>query len=69
MPLGRRRGYVQQIVSHPMLDVFFLQGMVMDHDHLVIISFCHGKPVTVTIDLMGFEFEKASVQGDIGNRS
>ena len=68
MPLGRRRGYVQQIVSHPMLDVFFLQGMVMDHDHLIVVSFCHRKPLAVRMALVRSKFEEGSVLGEVGNR-
>ncbi len=63
------RGHVQQIVSHSMLGLLFLQGMVMDHDHLVVISLRHGKPLTVLIDLMRSKLEEGSVWGDVGNRS
>src|SRR5712692_1445488 len=46
------RGHVQQIVSHPMLYLLSLQGMVMDHDHLIVISLRHRKPLTIIIDLV-----------------
>ena len=63
------RSHVQQIIPHAMLRLALLQGMVMDHDYFVLVGFGHRKPVTVTVDLMGFEFEKRSVRTDIGNRS
>jgi len=46
------RGHVQQIVSHPMVRLLSLQGMVMDHDHLIVISLRHRKPLTILIDLV-----------------
>ena len=52
-----------------MLGRLFLQGVVMDHDHLVVIRFRHGKSLTVAVDLMGLKFEKGSVQGDIRHGS
>ena len=51
-----------------MLGFFFLQGMVMDHDHLIVISLRHRKSLTILIDLMWLKLEKGSVLVYVGNR-
>ena len=40
----------------------------MDHDHLIVISFRHRKPLTVFIVLMWLKFEEGPVPGDVRNR-
>src|SRR6185295_2979833 len=51
-----------------MVWLLFLQGMVMDHDHLVVIGLRHRKPLSVLIDLMWLKLDKSSVLRDIRNR-
>ena len=51
-----------------MLGFFFLQGMVMNHDHLIVIRRRHRKSLTVLIHLMRLKLEKGPVLVDVGNR-
>lgn len=53
--------HVQQIVSHPMLEFSFLERVMMDHHHLVIIILTDGKSLGISVDLMGKKFTERSV--------
>src|SRR5512146_2538709 len=59
------RGHIEQVVSHPMLQFLFLQRVVMNHDHFVVILLCHRKPLAILIDLVRLKLEEGAVQGDV----
>ena len=52
-----------------MLGFFFLQWMVMDHDHFIVIRLRHGKSLAVLIDLMRLKLKKCPVLIDVRNCS
>src|SRR6185503_18795884 len=52
-----------------MLGFFFLQWMVMDHDHFIVIRLRHGKSQAVLIDLMRLKLKKCPVLIDVRNCS
>src|SRR5215467_174021 len=51
-----------------MVWLLFLQGMVMDHHHFIVIILRHGKSLAIFIDLVGKKFTEGPVLGDIRNR-
>lgn len=68
VPLGKRQGSCSANSFPPMLGFLFLQGMVMDHGHFILIGVRDGKSLTICIDLMRLKLEKGPVRGNVGNR-
>lgn len=52
-----------------MLELSFLERVMMDHDHFVLIILADGKSTGILIDLMGEKFTECSVPLHIRYRS
>ena len=61
--------HVEQVVTHPVMGLFFLQGMVMHHDHFVVVLLGNWEPNLAFIHLVRGEFTESPVYINIWNGS
>ena len=62
-------GHIEKVVSHPVLNVWVLEGMVVNHDHLIVILFGDRESFIVPVDLVRPEVTEGAVGIDIRNGS
>lgn len=47
------RSHIQQVIAHAMLKFGFLERMMVNHHHFIVIVFRNGEPLRIFIDLVG----------------
>ena len=57
---GTRR-HIEEIVAHAMLELSFMQRMVVNHHHFIVICLGDWESLAVFVDLMGEEFTERPV--------
>jgi len=59
--------HVQQIISHAMVLIRVVEGMMVDHTDFIVVLSVDRKSVPVAIELVGWEREEGSVLVHIGH--